>query len=283
MTVTLTSALATTFDWASAGAGLDGKITIAATPYTITVPTTADVRMLLAPSTNDFIRIVETAINTAVMGSGKSFTLAMGADGRLVLSIDSGVFDLVLSLPLNRTLGFLASGTGIASVTADTQPWYFGAWCSLSGGAWRPAVGGGATRTNGGAVYAIAATATAFERTMRGRWIPWDYAKAQQIGSAATPMYPAMSAFTVDGDLTTARQWSWLDVLWWARNARCALALSNLQDLLTSTSEYYYLGWVAPPSLLNQPIDRQDEFWPTYTEADFSFVLPTTGSTATRA
>lgn len=274
MGLSATTALAPTFAWTSAGTDL--TITIGGTPYAVTVPTIAATRFLLAGSATEFMAHVVSAINTAVAASGRTFTLTMLPSGRLRLAIDSGKFTLSTSLAFNRLMGFF--GTGIyQDVDADSPPWYFAMFGSVSGGVWAPMQSGGFEVTAGGGVYGFAGTRTAYRRDLTCEFIPWDEAVRSARGDEVSSMWPDLAYI---GDLAgtgVTRPWSVLDVLQAARNVDCGLALGNFQAVRTSTTEPFYVCRVAPGSLLSPEITRQNDRWPVYVGHKLGVVLPTTG------
>lgn len=274
MGLSATTALAPTFAWTSAGTDL--TITIGGTPYAVTVPTIAATRFLLAGSATEFMAHVVSAINTAVAASGRTFTLTMLPSGRLRLAIDSGKFTLSTSLAFNRLMGFF--GTGIYQhVDADSPPWYFAMFGSVSGGVWAPMQSGGFEVTAGGGVYGFAGTRTAYRRDLTCEFIPWDEAVRSARGDEVSSMWPNLAYI---GDLAgtgVTRPWSLLDVLQAARNVDCGLALGNFQTVRTSTSEPFYVCRVAPGSILSPEITRQSDRWPVYVGHKLGVVLPTTG------
>lgn len=274
MGLSATTALAPTFAWTSAGTDL--TITIGGTPYAVTVPTIAATRFLLAGSATEFMAHVVSAINTAVAASGRTFTLTMLPSGRLRLAIDSGKFTLSTSLAFNRLMGFF--GTGIYQhVDADSPPWYFAMFGSVSGGVWAPMQSGGFEVTAGGGVYGFAGTRTAYRRDLTCEFIPWDEAVRSARGDEVSSMWPDLAYI---GDLAgtgVTRPWSVLDVLQAARNVDCGLALGNFQAVRTSTTEPFYVCRVAPGSLLSPEITRQNDRWPVYVGHKLGVVLPTSG------
>lgn len=274
MGLSATTALAPTFAWTSGGTDL--TITISGTPYAVTVPTIAATRFLLAGSATEFMAHVVSAINTAVSASGRTFTLTMLPSGRLRLAIDSDKFTLFTSLAFNRLMGFF--GTGVyEDVDADSPPWYFAMFGSVSGGVWAPMQSGGFEVTAGGGVYGFAGTRTAYRRDLTCEFIPWDETVRSARGDEVSSMWPNLAYV---GDLAgtgVTRPWSLLDVLQAARNVDCGLALGNFQTVRTSTSEPFYVCRVAPGSILSPEITRQNDRWPVYVGHKLGVVLPTSG------
>ena len=278
----LSSAMAATFDFTSAGAGLDGTLRIPAggggTDYPLTVASKADTRIVLAAPASEFLAHVETAWNSSIGASGRTISLSMGEDGRVVLAIDSGTYEYTPSSTLTVLLG-LQGAANVSTHTADSQPPHIVFFGSISAGTWRPVVAGGAEVTEGGKVYAIVATGTSWRRTMRARWIPTDTATRTALGVWVSAMRPTIDNLSSVGDITSGRDFSIADFVHLARNGLVAFASSNFQALRGgSATERYYLGYLGPEATLSLAPERYDATWPTWEEVDLDFVLPTTGS-----
>jgi len=283
MGMRISSALAVPFSWTSAGAGLDASFTIAATPYSVTVPSLVGARFLLAPSTTEFIAHVLTAFNLAIVASGRTFTMIMEDDGRIVLAIDSGTFDGIISQPLNRVLGWLDLSVPVKDVTADTPPWYFATFASITGGQFDPVASGAFEATAGGVVYGFAGTNTSYRTKRKVAFIPRTPAVRVARGDAQSAWWPNDAYINSLGGTSVTREWSILDVLRVARGGLCGFALGNFQALRTSTSETFWQVYVGPSSLINPVTERHDESWPVYHRHELALVLPTTGAIDDRA
>lgn len=298
MSFTTTSALAVTFAWANAAACW--RVTISGTAYSVTVGALTAARMCLGvapggtPGTNgavDFLRHVETAINTAVAASGRTFTLTLGADDRVTLAVDSGTFTLAhLTTPgllLARVLGFLPTGTGVASITADTQPWYLATAIAVQAEALVPSRSGAAERDSAGRVYAFGAGAVSFTRRIVLPRIPRDPTACTDEDCHATPLYPADDYLHELADTGTARRWSWLDCIEAARNTTVALALYTWQEHRGgSTSAQYFEGYLSPEDLQLSPAPSYpDGRWVAWVQHEVTHILPGIGEAvvATRA
>lgn len=278
----ITSAMAATFDWTSAGAGLDGTLRIPAggggTDYPLTVPDKADTRICLASETDEFLAHVESQWNTSITASGRSVSLSLDEHGRVVLAIDSGTYEYLPSTTLGVLLG-LQGAANVATHTADTQPPHMAFFTSISGGAWRPVIAGGAEVTEGGRVYSVVASGTSWRRTMRARWVPADPTVRATLSTWATPMRPDIDSLDAVGDVSTGRSFSLADFAHLSRNSLVAFAASNFQALRGgSSTERYYLGYLGPDATVALDPARYDAQWPAWEEVDIDFVLPTTGS-----
>jgi hypothetical protein len=298
MSFTTTSALAVTFAWVSAPACW--RITISGTPYAVDVGALTAARMCLgkdaggSPGTNgaiDFIRHVLAAINTAVTASGRTFTLTLGADDRLTLAVDSGTFTLAhlttAGLLLARTLGFIPTGSGVASVTADDQPWYLATAIAVQAEAPVPSRSGAAERDSAGRVYAFGAGVVSYTRRITLPRIPRNPAACTDEDCHATPLYPADANLHQLADTGTARRWSWLDVIEAGRNTTVALALYTWQEHRGgSTSAQYFEGYLSPEDLQLSPAPSfPDGRWVAWTQHEVTHLLPGIGEAvvATRA
>lgn len=278
----ITSAMAATFDWTSAGAGLDGTLRIHAgdgdTDYPLTVATKADTRICLAAPASEFLAHVESEWNSDIAASGRTISLSLDENGRVVLAIDSGTYDYTPSATLGVILG-LQGAANVSTHTADTQPPHLAFFVSLSGGAWRPVIAGSAEVTEGGRVYSVVASGTSWRRTMRARWVPADPTVRATLSTWATPMRPDIDSLDAVGDTSTGRSFSLADFAHLCRNSVVAFAASNFQLLRGgSSTERYYLGHLGPDATVALDPARYDAQWPAWEEVDIDFVLPTTGS-----
>lgn len=281
----ITSAMAATFDWTSAGAGLDGTLRVpsggAGLDYPLTISSKSDTRIALAGWATEFLAHVESEINTSIAASGRTVSLELRSDGRVSMTIDSGTFDYVPAGPLDTYLGLQKTG-GVSTIVGDVQPPHMAYFASLSGGTWRPVVAGGVERTGGGKVVSIVATNTSWFRTVRARWVPASQEIRTSTGVWTTPMRPAITALGAIGDLSSRRDFSLIDFAHFARNAVVAFALTNFQALRGgSMSDSYYLGYLGPEAILNLSPERYDDQWPTWEECNLDFSLPTSNSSGT--
>lgn len=277
--------MAATFDWTSAGAGLDGTLRVpsggAGLDYPLTISSKSDTRIALAGWATEFLAHVESEINTSIAASGRTVSLELRSDGRVSMTIDSGTFDYVPAGPLDTYLGLQKTG-GVSTIVGDVQPPHMAYFASLSGGTWRPVVAGGVERTGGGKVVSIVATNTSWFRTVRARWVPASQEIRTSTGVWTTPMRPAITALGAIGDLSSRRDFSLIDFAHFARNAVVAFALTNFQALRGgSMSDSYYLGYLGPEAILNLSPERYDDQWPTWEECNLDFSLPTSNSSGT--
>lgn len=261
-------------------------IVISATTYTATIPA-GTWRVALASSSADALRVLAAAMLAAPgLPGGTTFAVALTDAG--VVTITSNTLFKVTTLHLTtvgKVLGFLVATPSPGFVeTAARAPWYLAFFVGLYGGAWIPRRSGARERTAGGVVYSFAGTSTTYDRELSADLIPWGPTEATEAESPATPMYPLPQYRESLGSTSVAaRVWSLLDVWVAAENAGatigCALTLT-WQTARASTTERFDVGSLA--SDLLEPM-RQDERWQRYVSARWSFVLPSSGQTGTRA
>ena len=260
--------------------------TIGVTTYTATVAA-GTYRIGLASSSADILRVVAAAMLAATPAVPGGMTLDVSlSDAGLATFTSNNAFKLstLHSTLLGRILGVdTATGSAALVVAATRQPWYLALFCGLHGGAWKPSRSGARERTAGGVVYSFAGTLASYDREFAADLIPWGPTEAAEAECPATPFYPPPQYREALGDTSTARVWGLLDVWTAAQNAGasigCALTLT-WPTARTSTTERYDVGSLAEDLLEPQ---RQDERWQRYLSTRWSFVLPTSGQTGTRA
>lgn len=255
--------------------------------YTATLPA-GTYRVVLASSSADALRVLAAAMLMASPGLPGGTTVAVSIGDTGLVSITCSAAFKVLTLHLTtmgKVLGFTSAlATAATTQTASRAPWYLAFFVGLYGGAWQPRRSGARERTAGGVVYSFAGTSTTYDRELSADLIPWGPTEATEAESPATPMYPLLQYREALGDTSVgARVWSLLDVWTAGQNAGasigCALTLT-WQTARASTTERFDVGSLA--SDLLEPT-RQDERWQRYVSARWSFVLPASGQTGTRA
>ena len=285
MSWTVTGALAAPFS----ASGATFTLTIGVDTYTVTL-TAATYRVALAPSsgsTKDALRSLETALNapSPALPGGVSFTVALSSSTGLVSVTCTSAFSFVdvHSTTIGKVLGYLAASSSPATTqTAARAPWYLALFVSAHRSAWQPVTPGGAERTSGGVVYTLAGGGTSYDADLKLDFVPLTPAIATEVGSQATPLYPAEAYLSdLGGTGTAARAWSILDVLVAARNAQAALT-TTWATCSVSTTERYHLPYLQRSGLDPKP-EHRDERWPRYARLTIDLTLPTTGATETRA
>jgi hypothetical protein len=292
MSVAATSALAVSFTHTAAVGPLADYDLLPAD--TLGVPTPCNVatgtyRMCLATAATDFLRASQAAINAAMLAEGSTNTVAFSLSS-------AGIVTITFSAALSSSVTF-ASGVwqrlGLASnsialdsnfAIVGTRPvWHLAILAATTGQRWQPSQPGGAERTNSGRVYTFGSPSTSWTRSLKVHFQPSTPTVRAARGDEATALYPDTAYMDALGSTATAREWSVLDVLRVAGNASCALALGTWQAIRTSTTERYWLGYVAPESLLSQAVVPLKEEWSAYEEWALGFVLPSSSPSGTRA
>lgn len=270
-------------------AGQSFDFTIGMTTYTVTL-TAGTYRVALAPSsggTKDALRSLETALNapSPSLPGGTSLAVTLDDATGLVSITCTSAFALVdlHSTTLGNALGFTAASGGAATTqTANRAPWYLALFVSAQRSAWRPRTPGAAERTAAGVVYSLAGSGTSYDGDLSVDFTPLTPAIAAEVGSPATPLYPAEAYLSdLGGTGTAARAWSVLDVLVAARNAQAALTVT-WRTCKSTTTERYFLPHLQAGGL-DLEVEHRDERWPRYARFKVSLTLPVSGATETRA
>lgn len=291
MTIRATSALAVPFAWASSGAS-DVTVEFATSPSTVSCAIPGGTyRISLAPSASDFLRVIQSAVNAALTTAGRAerLTVAITEEGLVTLTFSGAITRLSVGADLlGWILGFevsagVISSGAVGTLTAKRQPWYLAFFTSLTEGVWSPMQAGGAEVTTGGAVFAVAASSTWYERADAARFIPWSQSFATTMESRGTPMFPAEEYTTSLGSVAVDRAWTILDVLQVARNTLCAVTIGQWATVRVSTTQRFVRAYVGPRTLLSPALSRQDPAWEGFVETPLHLVRPASGDTETRA
>ena len=287
MSVAATSALAVDFTHTTATQDVTLSFTSGASPVDVTIPT-GTYRMCLSPAASDMIRVMQAAVNAALVSAGRAETVtcAISAAGIFSITIsDASAFGAFSfgGNPLQRRLGFTSAPASGSPATGDVPVWHLAILAATTGQRWQPVQPGGAERTNSGRVYTFGSPSTSWTRSLKVHFQPSTPTVRAARGDEATALYPDTAHMDALGSTATAREWSVLDVLRVAGNASCALALGTWQAIRTSTTERYWIGYVAPESLLSQAVVPLKEEWSAYEEWALGFVLPSSSPSGTRA
>lgn len=275
----LRSAIAPTFTWTSVPVDIVLTFASGTSPVNVNIPT-GSYRMMLAPSFSDFIRVVRSAINTAISGAGRTevVALVMGADSRIVFT-STGALSAT-GTPLDY-MGFSAGFLSGTSVTADYPPRYFATFVSRVSNGWATRTAVASAETMAGIGYGTRIGTYHDEDEVTFDFCPYDVAQRTSLGVYQSPIYPS-SIYSRAQYGAHGGQWSVVDLLAVALGKTCAAALGNFQDQLTSTSENYNLVTI-PGSAIGQPrYERTREGWDAY----YRWVTPLlrqSTATATRA
>jgi len=293
--VTLAATSAFAPDFAHTASAADVTLTFpTGSPVTV-VLTTGTYRMWLAPSAGCYLRALASAVAAAVTAArsvtytGIASLSAAGIFTLRLVSAGAAPTSVTFAAPMWRRLGMasatpsLSSGGGITDVVAQLPVMGLALLSATKHGPWLPQQAGGAEQTTGGLVYAVAAALTSWQRAHAVSFQPTtpDMRAAQSADASA--LLPAPAYMGALGSVATAREWSVLDVLYAARNARCGLALDNWLAVRTDTNEAFFSGYVGPASLLSPALTAPDETWDAWAEWTLNVVLPVASQAITRA
>lgn len=270
MTVLVSAALAPSFSWVSAGTGLDLDVKIGATKYTATIPTT-DARILLGKGATagtaeplpDFLQVVAAAINTAIVASGRTITVAMVETGRVSLTIDSGTFEAGFNTaPVGAVLGFTTYLSGAGTYTATYQPEHLALLTGCEGEEWRPSTPIAARTTIAGRQYGITSGVTREEAEFTFGFIPRAPDSLVATGAPQTPWHPLDASLATIG--SHALPWSIRDVIAQCLGRTCGFTRWKFQALRTSTTETYDLVSMDENDIATPRLKVQRRGWTEY-------------------
>ena len=278
---TLTSAVAVPFVWTSAGAGLDLSIafTTGTSPVTVTIPT-GTYRMQLAPAASDFIRVVQAAINAAIITAGRTevFSLTMGADSLVTITTTS-LFTISPQPSAMKLMGFSTPITAALAGTATYPPANFATFIERVCADWSPKSAVSGAETNAGVGFGVYSGAWREEDDIAFGFIPRDPSTRTSLAVNQTPWMPDAGALV---GAAMPRQWTCRDVLETAGGKTCAMASGNLQTLLSSTSARYDLVTLPFAEIAAARKSRVREEWNAYFRWSSKWIRQST-QTGTRA
>lgn len=280
MPPTLRSALAPSFAWTSSAPDIVLTFASGTSPVNVTVAS-GTYRMLLAGSSADFIRVVQSAINTALSGAGRAetMTLVMGSDSRITIT-STGAFSASISDALSY-LGFSTAISDATTSTATYPPRFFATFVSRTSRGWSPRMSVAGAVTAEGVGYGVQMGTWRDEDEVTFDWIPYTTAQRTSLGVYQTPLYPDPT-YSRSQYGAHAGQWSIVDTLHVSLGKTCGFAAGNLQDHLTSTSERFDLVTLAPEAIGEPVTERIVESWDAYFRWAPRIIRQTT-ATSTRA
>lgn len=258
---TLTSGIAVPFAWTSAGAGLDLSISFPSgtSPVGVTIAS-GTYYVCLASSGADFLRVVQSAINAAVAGAGRSevFTLTLTATGYTYIE-STGVFSATAT-PAMKLLGFGAL-TSTLSATSTYPPAYLATFVERVSADWTPRTATSGAETLAGVGYGVYSGSWREEDEIAFGFIPRDPSQRTSLAVDQTPWMP-------DGDwsatMALPRVWTCRDLLENAGGKTLHVALGNLQTLRTSTTARYDLCTLPFSEIATPRKARLREGWNAY-------------------
>ena len=254
-----------------------------AAPVSVTV-LDGSYRMCLAPSSQDFLRVLVSRINGALFtgGSATTCTGSLSDDGVFTLTFSPAVNTLTIDGVTARRLGLATSYIAQGVMTGAYPVWYLALCSAGTGGWWQPVQSGGAEQTAGGVVYGFMASQTSYTRELAVSWQPTSPDYRTSTGAEATPMFPGDAYLNSVGAVDTARMWSVLDVLYASRNALCGVAIGSWLTLKASTTDTLWQAYVAGEALLGVKVEPFSKEWPPWQTWKLPLVAPATGMRTTR-
>lgn len=275
---TLTSAVAVPFSWTSAGTDVTLTFSSGASPVNVTVPT-GTYKMQLAPVASDFIRVVKSAINAALVSAGRSEVITMTMLSSSLVYIEStGVFSMTLGDAF-KLMGFSTSISSALNATATYPPAYLATFVERVSADWTPRSAVAGAETLAGVGFGVYSGAWREEDDIALGFIPRDPATRTTLAVNQTPWMPNAGSLV---GAAMPRQWTCRDVLETAGGKTCAMALGNFQALLTSTTERYNYVTLPFAEIAAARKDRVREGWDAYFRWTARWIRQST-QTGTRA
>lgn len=256
--------------------------------------TSGTYRMTLAPLASDYLRQLALAIQSALAVRGSYSVIAsMSAFGipslRIVTAagVPTGV---TFAASVWKRLGYSSASPTITvvsgqivDITASRSAWNLALLTAATGEYWQPLQAGGVEQTTAGRVYAVAATATSWQRDLGVHYQPTTVAFRASQGAQATALYPDDEYFDALGSTATNREWSVLDVLYSARNALCGVSIGTWQLDRNDSSARIWRAYVGPGTLLAPTLKLLKAEWLAYSEWTFALVAPSSAPSELRS
>ena len=249
MPPTCNNALAVDFDHTSAAPDVVLTFSAGTTPVNVTLAT-GPYRMCLAPAATDYLRALESAINTAITGAShvdSNIAVTLSAAGVVTVTVvdeeDSELVTLTLSAAIAARLGLptLIDTGGVTWAFVGTRPvWHLALFTERVSADWQQRTAVASAETAGGVGYGVTSGITRWQDELTFGFIPRDPTFGTSLGVSQTPWEPDAAYLTALGTVG-ARAYSVSDLLAGALGKTCAFAAGNFQALRTSTGERYHL------------------------------------------
>lgn len=248
-------------------------------------------RMTLAPLASDYLRQLALAIQTAL----GSYTViasmsAFGIPSLRIVSANPLPTGVTFAASVFKRLGYSSAtptitvvSASIIDITASRSAWNLALLTAATGEYWQPLQAGGVEQTTAGRVYAIAATATSWQRDMAVRYQPTTVAFRASQGAQATALYPDDEYFDALGSTATNREWSVLDVLYSARNALCGVSIGTWQLDRNDSSARIWRAYVGPGTILSPALKLLKAEWLAYSDWTLALVAPSSAPSELRS
>ena len=251
-------------------------------------------RMTLAPLASDYLRQFALAIQGALAALG-SYTViasmsAFGIPSLRIVSAAGMPTAVTFSTSVFRRLGYssatpaitVVSGS-IVDITASRSAWNLALLTAATGEYWQPLQAGGVEQTTAGRVYAVAATATSWQRNLVARFQPTTVTYRASLGAQATALYPDAEYLDALGSTSTNREWSVLDVLYSARNALCGVSIGTWQTDRSDSSARIWRAYIGPQTILSPTLKLLKAEWLAYSEWTLALVAPSSAPSELRS
>lgn len=293
MTLLASHAFAPEFTHTAAAPDVSLTFASGTSPVTASL-TTGVYRMTLAPLASDYLRQLALAIQSALAVRGTYTVIAsMSAFGIPSLRIVSAAgmpTAVTFSTSVFRRLGYssatpaitVVSGS-IVDITASRSAWNLALLTAATGEYWQPLQAGGVEQTTAGRVYAVAATATSWQRDLVVRFQPTTVAYRASLGAQATALYPDAEYLDALGSTATNREWSVLDVLYSARNALCGVSIGTWQTDRNDSSARLWRAYIGPQTILSPTLKLLKAEWLAYSEWTLALVAPSSAPSELRS
>lgn len=268
----LTTAIAPTFTLSTAET-FTMTFSSGTSPITVTMAA-GDYRMVLgcAPGTSgvkDYLRALQTAIQTALTARGASETCAVGFDSTTLLAtiaVTGSAWTAAAETagaPLRRA-GFNASVTPSGNNATSVRPvLHLACFVERVHVGWQPVSTVSGAQTLGGVPYGITSGVRHDVDQMRLGFVPRDPTIRGDLAVSQTALYPdAQYAFSLGA--VAAREWSVLDVLTSALGQPVAFARGTWQSIASSTLDYYDVGSITIDSIMQPTLERVRDGWDAY-------------------
>lgn len=256
--------------------------------------TTGVYRMTLAPLASDYLRQLALAIQGALAALG-SYTViasisAFGIPSLRIVSAAAMPTGVTFATSVFRRLGYssatpaitVVSGS-IVDITASRSAWNLALITAATGEYWQPLQAGGVEQTTAGRVYAVAATATSWQRDMTVRFQPTTVSYRATLGAQATALYPDAEYFDALGSTAVNREWSVLDVLYSARNAICGVSVGTWQTDRNDSTARIWRAYIGPETILSPTLKLLKAEWLAYSEWTLALVAPSSAPSELRS
>lgn len=285
MPPTATCALAQAFTHTAEAVDLRLTFSSGTSPVETTVPS-GTYRMCLAPSASDLIRVVQSRLNTALSGAGRTetVTVSLSAAGVFSLSVSPSAAFSALIIPsdsLRARLGFTAAPASGSPTTADVPVWHLATFIERVSADWSQRTSVATAETESGAGYGVTSGITTWRDEVVFGFVPRDPTYRASLAVPQTAWEPAPAYLTTLGTVD-AREFSVSDLLATGIGKTHAYAAGNFQALLSSTTERYHLVTIPGRECGAPRLARLREGWDAYRRWTVGLIRQST-PTGTRA